>query len=690
MGPDTGDVLRLGRLLGAVAHEPLERRRHVIELLLAGPLLPPRGERPTLVHGRVVPRHRAHEIPAHVPVALREREAGELRSCGQTDLRGGHRDPHPFTRLGQRPRMEALRRSHLAEVDRRRVAPHGPVLPGVGVELEHDGPGWSGGIEPDMREQLRSRTQHQRLGAARVEVLPDPLGRPLEAALARLHATRRIRDEPRGLGSGGLHGGIRGELVVEPDGLADDGLGLWIECRGVRVRDPGHELVHGRPQARQAGVEVGDLPLLVGRRQLDRRCGRRDVAVEARIGGRVEEGVERIELPGRERIELVIVADGALPRETQPHVGERGRAIDRIAEEELVVDRAPLARRDVAPREAGGRPLVARGVRQEVARDLLDGEPVEGHVGVEGAHDPVAVGPHLPLVVEMEAVRVGVAGGIEPVPGHLLAVMRAREQPIDELLVGVGRRVGGEDRDLVPRGRQAGERERRATDERGPVGLAVPRQPLGREPRLEKAVDRRGRRIARRHLRPHERLERPVLLVDRTGGDPPLEQVFLRVGERLLRVRRRHHDVGIGGTNPRGQSARRRVAGHHRPPAAFERAGRRLSGVESEPRLLRAGSMACVAIFGEDRPDVAVEPQGSVGPGEADDEGTDHEERDAPDQRPIRRNRRRHDTRLPAGGADGRHRYGRPTTPKYTPGMTQPYCRGISLSPPRLPPRPES
>ena len=45
-------------------------------------------------------------------------------------------------------------------------------------------------------------------------------------------------------------------------------------------------------------------------------------------------------------------------------------------------------------------------------------------VAVERLDDPVAIGPHLAVVVEVQAVRVGVARGIEPVAGAMLALVR--------------------------------------------------------------------------------------------------------------------------------------------------------------------------------------------------------------------------------------------------------------------------
>ena len=147
------------------------------------------------------------------------------------------------------------------------------------------------------------------------------------------------------------------------------------------------------------------------------------------------------------------MADGALPGEPHPSVERRRRTVDGVAEEELFVDRSPLACCHVAAREAGRRLLLASGAGEEIAGELKNRELVEGEVVVEGLHDPVAVGPHVALVVEVEAVGVGIARDVEPMAGHLLAVVRARKQPIDDLLIGIWSGIGDERRHLF-RGRR--------------------------------------------------------------------------------------------------------------------------------------------------------------------------------------------------------------------------------------------
>ena len=98
-------------------------------------------------------------------------------------------------------------------------------------------------------------------------------------------------------------------------------------------------------------------------------------------------------------------------------------------------------------------------LRQQVAGELLDGEAVVGQVAIEGVDHPIAPGPHLLFRIDLVAVRIGVAGGIEPVDGHALAVARRGEQAVDHLLVGVGGAVGEERIEFGERGRQAGQVE---------------------------------------------------------------------------------------------------------------------------------------------------------------------------------------------------------------------------------------
>ena len=79
---------------------------------------------------------------------------------------------------------------------------------------------------------------------------------------------------------------------------------------------------------------------------------------------------------------------------------------------------------------------------QQIAGQLLDRELVERKIAVERGDDPVAPRPHHAMTVDVVAVRVGVARGVEPGHGHALAVARRLQQRVDAPLVRVGRPVG--------------------------------------------------------------------------------------------------------------------------------------------------------------------------------------------------------------------------------------------------------
>ena len=126
----------------------------------------------------------------------------------------------------------------------------------------------------------------------------------------------------------------------------------------------------------------------------------------------------------------------------------------------------------------------------QIARQLQHGELVERHVAVEGVDHPLPVGPHLPLVVEVDAVGVGVAGIVEPVPGPLFAPFEPGQQPVDEPFVGIGRGVGDKGLHDGRLRQQAGEVEGHAAGEGAAVGLPSGGQPSGFQAGEHKAVDR--------------------------------------------------------------------------------------------------------------------------------------------------------------------------------------------------------
>ena len=100
--------------------------------------------------------------------------------------------------------------------------------------------------------------------------------------------------------------------------------------------------------------------------------------------------------------------------------------------------------------------------RDLVAGDLLDQEPVERLVAVEGVDDVVAESPGVgDVAVVLEALGLGVADDVEPVLRPALAVSRAGQQPVDDPLL--GDRANGRPRTpRSPRARAAGRSRRRS------------------------------------------------------------------------------------------------------------------------------------------------------------------------------------------------------------------------------------
>ena len=170
----------------------------------------------------------------------------------------------------------------------------------------------------------------------------------------------------------------------------------------------------------------------------------------------VEEGEELVILALRDRVVLVVVALGS----SRP--SGRGRRSP-VVFTRSTTDSTRNCSRSIPPSWLIGvlrwKPVatfcVERGVRAEVAGELVDGELVERHVAVQGVDDPVAVLPDRARGVDAVAVRVGVAGQVEPGPRPALAVMGRGEQAIDQPLVGVGPVVGQEGVDLRRGRRQA-------------------------------------------------------------------------------------------------------------------------------------------------------------------------------------------------------------------------------------------
>ena len=212
--------------------------------------------------------------------------------------------------------------------------------------------------------------------------------------------------------------------------------------------------------------------LLEHRRRIDRPLRRPCV---------FEDAEQRVEILLADRIELVIVAAGAGNGQPLKRLGENVDLVvgpfhpvfPRIDRLEAMFDHAVVRGGDDGFVDAFFR--VDARIRQQIAGHVLANKLVVRHVRVQGADQVIAVSPGFQRVrVSLAAVRFRVAEQVHPVPRPALAVMRRGEQAVNLLLVRIRRGVVDELADLLRRGRQTGNGESQAPQQRMTVGGGGP------------------------------------------------------------------------------------------------------------------------------------------------------------------------------------------------------------------------
>jgi len=219
-----------------------------------------------------------------------------------------------------------------------------------------------------------------------------------------------------------IHGDAGGERVLrgnEPLGEFEAGVACLSGQGGKRG---GHHIgAAAGVVARE--VDVG-LAAVFGDFGEERGFGFGVVAVL----GVVEEGVEAVVIADGDGIVFVRVALRTADGEAHPHASGGVDAIDEVLVARFFFIDAGLGVQRGVTVKTGARRHIGK-----VSGDLGDGELVIRHVVIEGLDDPVtvAVGVGAEAVSE-EAVRVGIAGHVEPVAAPALAKAGIGEELIDE------------------------------------------------------------------------------------------------------------------------------------------------------------------------------------------------------------------------------------------------------------------
>ena len=216
----------------------------------------------------------------------------------------------------------------------------------------------------------------------------------------------------------------------------------WVFVRGQPL---GHKSVGVEPHGIQFSLQfrsVGQFAVVclcsVGFRNTNSRCPHRPVVIKRLLVDIVEEGAQRIKIMLRGWVKFMVVTHRATNRNPHERGSKRFCALASDVHPQLLWNRAAFVaahpQAHVSTPDQGFKVLH----RHEVAGDLLHSKLVERLVVVERADHVVAVGPNVPAVVIMQAVRISVSGVVEPIARALFAEGRLGKQPVDKMLISIG------------------------------------------------------------------------------------------------------------------------------------------------------------------------------------------------------------------------------------------------------------
>lgn len=155
----------------------------------------------------------------------------------------------------------------------------------------------------------------------------------------------------------------------------------------------------------------------------------------------MEERQQTVVVLLRNRIDLVIMAPGAVDGQTKEHLPGRGdHVIQDVELRQQPIGRLVIPQTEpVIPR---GDDRVVRDLRQFVTSQLLTHKLIIRLVVVEGSNHVVAITPRVRLIaVAFKAVGVGTAHDIEPMPSPAFSIAGRLKQSVNHGFKGLWRSI---------------------------------------------------------------------------------------------------------------------------------------------------------------------------------------------------------------------------------------------------------
>ena len=233
--------------------------------------------------------------------------------------------------------------------------------------------------------------------------------------------------------------------------------------------------------------------------------------IDVRFDSGVEEGVKAVEVLLGDGIELVVVAAGAADSQSQPHGGNRARAIHRALDAIHLEFESPFAVVQGVAVKSSRDALVDGRAGEQVSGDLLHREAVEAQVAVERVGHPVPPSPRVRTdVVRLVAVAFSESRLVQPVHSLHFPVVRGGKQVLDHAFVA----VCSEATDCGGTGRKSRQIESQPSQENVRRGFGRGLEPLafqaGGHERVDGIADP-SPAVDVRHARSHGRDMRPML-----------------------------------------------------------------------------------------------------------------------------------------------------------------------------------